>query len=74
MAKQINEDRVREMVRTAILLEGSQKAFAQKLGVSEQYLSDVLKRRRSLSGARRLLDWLGLEAVATYRRKDGGSL
>ena len=47
---------------------GSQKALAQKLGVSEAYLSDVLGGRPP---GRKLLDPLGLERVTTttYERK-----
>lgn len=55
------------MVRLAIQMDGSQKAFAQRVGVSEQYLVDVMKSRRAVP--KKILDWLGYERVVLYRRK-----
>lgn len=65
--RQINEDKLRGMVRLAIQMDGSQKAFAQRVGVSEQYLVDVMKSRRAVP--KKILDWLGYERVVLYRRK-----
>lgn len=70
--KQISEERLRGMVRIAIRVEGSQKAFAQKVGISETHLTDVLKERRSVP--RKVLEFLGLERVTLYRRIDNGQL
>lgn len=70
--RNISEDRVLDMVRLGIKVEGSQKAYAARVGISESYLSDVLKERREIST--RILKHLGLERVTTYRRVDGGSL
>jgi hypothetical protein len=72
--RQIDETRVRKMLDIALQVEGSQKVLAKKMGVSAQYLCDVMKNRRALSGATSILNWLGLEAVVSYRRKDGGQL
>lgn len=44
---------------------GGQKILAQKLGVSEAYLSDVINGRRE--PADKLLSALGMERVVTYR-------
>lgn len=60
------------MVRIGIEVEGSQKAYAKLVGLSESYLSDVLNRRRDISP--RILKHLGLERVTYYRRIDGGTL
>lgn len=60
------------MVQIAIKADGSQKAFAKRIGLSESYLSDVLNRRRDISP--RILKFLGLERVISYRRIDGGQL
>jgi DNA-binding transcriptional regulator YdaS (Cro superfamily) len=60
------------MVQIAIKAEGSQKAFARRVGLSESYLSDILNRRREISP--RILKFLGLERVVTYQRVDGGQL
>lgn len=45
----------------------SQKELAIELGVSPQYLSDVLNERKEPGSG--ILDPLGLERVVTYRRK-----
>jgi len=68
----IDETRLREMLSIAINVAGSQKAFAEKAGISEQFLSDILKQRREISD--KILKWFGLERVIYYRRIDGGKL
>jgi plasmid maintenance system antidote protein VapI len=40
-----------EDIRIIVRHEGSQKAAAKHIGVSAQYLSDVLNRRREISAA-----------------------
>ena len=45
---------------------GSQKAFAARLGISEQYLTDVLKRRRE--PGEKILKPLGFRRIVTYER------
>jgi DNA-binding transcriptional regulator YdaS (Cro superfamily) len=70
--KQIPEKKVIDLVRLGIQIEGSQKAYAKRVGLSESYLSDVLNQRRDISP--RILKHLGLERVVYYRRIDGGSL
>lgn len=42
---------------------GTQKAAAQHLGISPQYLNDILDRRRS---GHKVLERLGLRRVVTY--------
>ena len=44
-----------------------QKDVAAELGISPQYLCDVLAERKDAGEA--ILDPLGLERVVTYRRK-----
>ena len=70
--KQINEERMKKMLETAVNISGSQKVFAKQAGISEQYLSDVLNGRRDIGD--KLLKWFGLERVTYYRRIDGGQL
>lgn len=71
--RQISEDKLRGMVRLAVQMDGSQKAFAQRVGVSEGYLVDVLKNRRAVP--KKILDFLGFERVVIYRRlKEGEDL
>jgi Helix-turn-helix len=72
MTRIVYEDRLREMIKIGVRVNGSQKAFAKRVGISEQYLSDILKGRRE-PGVK-LLDYFGLERVVGYRRTDGGKL
>lgn len=46
---------------------GSQKALAQHLGISQQYLNDVVRLRRDPS--EKLLKSLGLKKVISYERR-----
>jgi plasmid maintenance system antidote protein VapI len=58
-----------ETVRAAITREQTtQKDIAQRLGISEQYLSDICTGRRAISAfvAVRLQRVLGLEASRLY--------
>ena len=50
-----------------LIESASQVDVAKQLGISPQYLSDVLNNRRQPGKA--VLDGLGLERVLTYRRK-----
>ena len=56
---------VRVLLQKRVSERGTQKAVAVDLGVSEQYLSDVLNGRREPGEA--MLEALGLERVVTYR-------
>ena len=47
----------------------SQRELAASLEISEAYLSDILAGRRDIGP--KILEKLGLERVATYRRKNG---
>lgn len=49
---------------------GSQKALAARLGVSPQYLNDVLLGRKEPGEG--ILEPLGLERVVSYRRRKNG--
>jgi DNA-binding transcriptional regulator YdaS (Cro superfamily) len=55
-------------LQSAVQAAGSQRAFAAAHGVSEQYLSDVLRGRREIG--QKILDTLGLERVVSYREAD----
>ena len=63
---------MRKMLDIAIQTAGSQKQFAAKAKISEQYLSDVMNGRRDIGD--KILKWFGLERVTYYRRVDGGKL
>lgn len=64
----LTEDDVIERLRARLGTE-SQKEFAEGAGVSPQYLSDVLLRRRSPGGL--ILGELGLEDVGKRYREVG---
>ena len=63
----LTERDVIERLQAAVQAVGSQKAFAVAHGISEQYVSDLLRGRRELSP--KILDILGLERVVSYREK-----
>lgn len=47
----------------------SQSEMARKIGVSPQYLHDVLNERRGPGD--KILTYLGIEKVVTYRKRKG---
>ena len=54
-----------QCLRRAVAVKGSQRAVAAKLGVSPQYLCDVLKGRREPAG--KLLKALNVRRVVKPR-------
>lgn len=56
-----------DRLRVAVNREGSQKNFAERHDISEQYLSDVLRGRRE--PGQKILDAIGVERVVVYREK-----
>lgn len=48
---------------------GSQKALAERIGISEQYLSDMIRGHRALDT--KLLREVGVERVVTYEGEKG---
>ncbi len=67
MAAQPQTLTLRDVLRRIHILigDGTQKAAAEKLGVSQQYLSDVLNEAREPGPL--ILAGLGIERVVTYR-------
>jgi AraC-like DNA-binding protein len=57
-------DQLLEQIEGDIQRAGSQKALAERLNLSEQYLCDVLKRRRAPGP--KVLSSYGLRAVTNY--------
>ena len=65
-------DRIREAVRVELARRASNQAeLAEKVGVSKQYISDVMRARAGKVPAvwQRILDELDLELVVTKRRQ-----
>ena len=63
----LTKDDVLSMLRKAVKDAGSQRWLARSWGVSEQFLSDVLRNNRRPTYA--ILENLGIEATIVYRRK-----
>ena len=61
-----------KQIEKVIEAAGTQRGAAQILGVSEQYLSDVIKGRRY--PGKKILDKLGLESSVVYTAKQDTNL
>ena len=62
--KQLTQEEFLSLIRDDVETEGSQKALANKLEVSETYLSDVLRGRRTAGN--KILSRYNLRAVTSY--------
>ena len=62
--KKLTQEEFLGLIRDDVDAEGSQKALAARLDVSEAYLSDVLRGRRSAGN--KILSRYNLRAVTTY--------
>lgn len=59
------ESGIREELRKAVKFFGSQKACARKFGISQAFMSDMLKGRREVSD--RVAHKLGFTREAIYK-------
>ena len=62
--KKLTQEEFLGLIRDDVEAEGSQKALAAKLDVSETYLSDVLRGRRSAGN--KILARYNLRPVTSY--------
>ena len=62
--KQLTQEEFLSRIREDVEAEGSQKALAARLEVSETYLSDVLRGRRAAGN--KILARYNLRAVTSY--------
>jgi len=62
--KKLSQEEFLGLIRDDVETEGSQKALAAKLEVSETYLSDVLRGRRAAGS--KILARYHLRAVTSY--------
>jgi transcriptional regulator with XRE-family HTH domain len=69
MKKQLTHDDLIALLRRRIKECGSQKLFAAVAGISEQYVSDVLRGRREPGDA--ILSALGLQKAIYYEQREG---
>lgn len=63
--KQLTQEEFLSLIRDDVETEGSQKALAAKLEVSETYLSDVLRGRRTAGN--KILARYNLRPVTSYQ-------
>jgi len=68
MPPEISWSQMQILVMAAVAIEGSQKAAAMRMGISTQYLNDVIRGRREISD--RIAGFFGLERVVVYRQKE----
>lgn len=61
----MTKEQLLSRLRRDVVAHGSQQDAAKELGVSEQYLSDVLRRRREPGAA--ILSAMGFQRVTTYQ-------
>lgn len=66
--KQLTQEEFLSLIRDDVETEGSQKALAAKLEVSETYLSDVLRGRRTAGN--KIASRYNLRPVTSYHPKE----
>lgn len=71
MAEGITLSAVYAELNDAIRKAGSQKEYAERVGISATFLNDALHGRRDIPGA--VLADLGLMRVTRFIRKEGSS-
>ena len=62
--KNAKTDEFFDFLHQKIKAAGTQTAFARQVGISKQYLSDILSRRRK--PGKKLLKRLGFQCVVSY--------
>lgn len=62
-------DQVLSALRSAVTAKGSQKAAAEAIGISPQFLNDMLKGNRAVGG--KALEYLGFAEITVYYRIGG---
>lgn len=64
----MKSDDLLRLMRNGIEVHGTAKSFAAHLGISPQYLNDVLGEKRGISP--NLADKLGYRVIVTYEPKE----
>ena len=67
----MNRGNLIALLMAGVRVKGSQKAFAEHLGISTAYLNDVLHNRRE--PGEKILDALGIKRIVTYEYKEKDS-
>jgi len=68
MKKKLTHDELISLLKTEAKKAGSQKNYAEVLGISAQYFGDVIKGRRE--PGEKLLSALGLKRVVTFEPEE----
>lgn len=63
---ELYHDEVVLMLKDAVRKHGSQKALAKEIGISTQFLNDMMHERKVVTG--KALVFLGLYPLTIYRR------
>lgn len=66
--KRLTQEQFLNLIRDDVEDAGSQKALAERIGVSNQYLGDVLRQRRSPGP--KILAAYNVQPVTTYATKE----
>lgn len=62
-------DQMRSRLRAELSAAGSQKELAKRIGISSQFLNDMINDRRPVTG--KALAYLGFEQITVYYRIGG---
>ncbi len=68
----VHDSRIRRLLRKRVRRHGTQLATARALGISSQYLNDVLRERREISD--KLANALGFDRVIVFQRQARAAL
>lgn len=69
---ELYHDQIVWMLKDAVRKHGSQKALAKQIGISTQFLNDMVHERKAVTG--KALDFLGLYPLTIYRRMGNGAV
>ena len=67
--KLVNQKYMRQVITNAVIMAGSQAVVAEKVGVSRQYLGDVLHGKREVSA--NLAEKFGWKRMVVFARVGG---
>jgi len=70
--REMKRKEVIDILQRQVEVYGSQKALAERIGVSPQYLGDILLARREPGES--ILGFLGMQKVVSYYYKNLGEL
>lgn len=66
----LTDSALRARLLARVIAHGQKAAFAKAVGISPQYLSDILAGKRAIPD--KVLHAIGVERVTTYRERSDG--